>query len=165
MIRTILLSSAVIGAGLVAGLFYGWAVSVNPGLRRVSDTTYVTTMQNINRAIINPLFLIPFLGIPVILAAATVSQFRAGDTRRGWYLASATAVYLLGVLGITVGGNIPLNNALDSFDLATASEQALATRRKTYETPWVRWHNVRTVASVMSFSLAAVAAIISADPS
>lgn len=165
MIRTVLLSSALIGTGLVSGLFYGWAVSVNPGLKRVPDTTYVTTMQNINRAIINPLFLIPFLGVPVVLAGATISQFRAGDARRGWYLASATVIYLFGVLGITVGGNVPLNNALDSFDLAAASEQALATRRQTYETPWVRWHNIRTAASVVSFSLVSVAAIISDEPS
>ena len=54
-----LLITGVIGTGLVAGLLYGWAVSVIPGTTRVGDHTYVETMQDINRAIINPAFIVP----------------------------------------------------------------------------------------------------------
>ncbi len=164
MIRNILFASGIIGSGLMAGLLYGWAVSVNPGLRRVPDTTYVTTMQSINRAIINPMFLLPFLTMPLILAAAAITQFRIGDTRRGWYLITAAVVYLLGVVGVTVGGNVPLNNALDAVTLADVSNSEVAAERRSYETGWVRWHNVRTVASLFSFGLASVAALIAADP-
>lgn len=164
MIRTILLASGMLGGGLMAGLLYGWAVSVNPGLRRVPDGTYITTMQHINRAIINPMFLVPFLAMPAILAAASIAQFRIGDTRRAWYLASAAAVYLVGVVGVTVGGNVPLNNALDAFNLAETPRQVTATERLRYESGWVRWHNVRTAASLLSFGLTSAAALIAADP-
>ena len=77
-----LLITGVIGTGLVAGLLYGWAVSVIPGTTRVGDHTYVETMQDINRAIINPAFIVPFMGVPLVLGAASILHFRTGDTRR-----------------------------------------------------------------------------------
>jgi uncharacterized membrane protein len=57
------------------------------------------------------------MGIPLVLGGAAIMQFRTGDHRRGWLLASATATYVIGVLGVTIGRNVPLNDALDAFDL------------------------------------------------
>ena len=159
----LLLGTSVIGTGLVAGLLYGWAVSVIPGTTRVGDRTYVETMQDINRAIINPAFIIPFIGVPLALGAASVLHLRTGDARRGWLLASGTGTYLIGVLGVTVRGNIPLNDALDAFDLPDAADDALSDRRHTYERPWNRFHRLRTTAGVVSFGLAAAAATVVAD--
>jgi uncharacterized membrane protein len=161
--NTTLLVTSIVGTGLVAGLLYGWAVSVIPGTRRVGDGTYVETMQDINRAIINPAFIIPFMGIPLVLGAASIMHFRTGDTRRAWLLAGATGTYLVGVLGVTVGGNIPLNDALDAFDLPAATDGDLADRRRTYERPWNRFHGLRTAAGAVSFGLAAAAAMVAAD--
>jgi len=161
-ITNALLGSSVVATGLMSGLWYGWAVSVIPGTRRIPDTAYVATMQNINKAIINPAFVIPFLGIPAILAGAAVVQFRTGDNRRGVLLTGAAATYIVGVLGVTVGGNVPLNDALDSFDLADSNEQSLANRRQSYETPWNRWHYLRTAANIGAFALASAAAIVAA---
>ncbi len=157
-----LLGASILATGLMSGLWYGWAVSVIPGTRRVPDGTYITTMQSINRAIINPAFVVPFMGIPALLAGASVVQFRAGDSRRGWLLAGATATYVLGVLGVTVGGNVPLNDALDAFDLPDADERAVGIRRRTYERPWNRWHYLRTVGNMGSFALVSAAAIVAA---
>ena len=137
-------------------------MSVIPGTRRFPEGTYITTMHSINRAINNPAFVVPFICIPVLLVGASVVQFRAGDSRRGWLLAGATATYVLGVLGVTVGGNVPLNNALDAFDLAEADQRDAGTRRRTYERPWNRWHYLRTVGNMGSFALVSAAAIVAA---
>jgi uncharacterized membrane protein len=161
-IENALLGASILATGLMSGLWYGWAVSVIPGTRRVPDATYIVTMQSINRAIINPAFIIPFLGIPALLAGASFVQFRAGDHRRGWLLAGAAATYLVGVLGVTAGRNVPLNEALEAFDLAHSDEPARTTRRRAYETPWNRWHYLRTVANVGSFALASAAAVVAA---
>lgn len=158
-LRTGTLSSS----GLIAGLLYGWTVSVIPGLRRIPDVTYVTTMQSINRAIINPAFIVPFMGLPVGLTKDAISRFRDGDTRRGWLMSAAAATYAIGVLGVTLGRNVPLNNALEVFDLNSASETAIATRRNRYESSWNRWHYLRTVAGAASFALAAAAAVGDTD--
>ena len=162
-LKTALLGGGIVTTGLMSGLLYGWSVSVSPGTRRVSAGNYVDTMQHINRAIINPAFVVPFMGIPLVLGGAAVLQFRAGEHRRGWLLAGATATYVVGVLGVTIGGNVPLNNALDGFDLRGSASEAIERRRTTYEQPWNRWHYLRTVASVASFALAAAAALVATE--
>ena len=162
-INSTLLGTSILATGLMSGLLYGWTVSVIPGTRRIDAPSYVDTMQNINKAIINPAFVIPFMAIPAVLAAAAIVQFRHGDQRRAWLLVSAAATYVVGVLGVTFGGNIPLNDALETFNLRGSTEQAIENRRRTYETPWNRWHYFRTAASAAAFVLASTAAIVSVD--
>jgi uncharacterized membrane protein len=158
-----LLGASIVATGLMSGLWYGWSVSVIPGTRRVPDSNYVDTMQHINRAIINPGFIIPFMGIPVVIGLAAFMQFRVGDARRGWLLTWAAGTYVVGVLGVTVGGNVPLNDALDAFDLARSNGETISTRRQTYETQWNRWHYLRTAANVAAFALASAAAVVAAE--
>ncbi|MEM1335960.1 MAG: anthrone oxygenase family protein [Actinomycetota bacterium] len=159
--KQILLTASVVATGLMAGLFYGWSVSVIPGTRRLASTDYVALMQHINREILTPRFLVPFVGIPLLLGAAALTQFRAGDQRRGILIAASAGTYLVGVFGVTAARNVPLNEALDAFDLAAADRDAIDRRRTTYENPWNRWNTVRAIANVASFSLVAAAAVIS----
>ncbi len=161
--RTILIAVSLISSGLVAGLLYGWMVSVIPGTVRTDDAVYVQTMQRINLAIINPAFLIPFLGTPVVLAIAAIASYRAGNNRRAAVIGWAAVVYAVGVIGVTVGGNIPLNDELDRFDLAGAIGDQLSTARGDYEGPWNRWHRIRTLASVITFAMTATATLLEAD--
>ena len=164
MNNTMLLLSILL-TGLVGGLMYGWTVSVLPGLRAVDAPTYLNTMQTVNRKIINPAFTVPFTATPFVLAVASVVLFRSGDSRRGWLLASSALIYLVGVVGVTVGGNIPLNNKLDVFELAGATDAALADLRQHYEGSWNAWHYARTVASVLTLIVCSVAAIVEAEGS
>lgn len=161
--RTVLVVVAILSTGLMAGLLYGWVVSVIPGLARVSDTEYVSTMQSINRAIINPAFVIPFIATPAILGGAALLELRAGNSRRAWCLIAAAATYTVGVIGVTAGGNIPLNNALDAFDPAGLNVEALAERRTSYQGSWNRWHNLRTAAAVAAFSIAITSALVTTE--
>ena len=162
--RTVLLVAAVVGAGSMGGLLFGWMVSVIPGLKDVSDQSYVATMKSINVAIVNPWFVVPFLLTPVLLAVAAVAEFGVGNRRRAWLLGVAAATYAVGVLAVTVRGNIPLNDALDSFAIDAASSSDLALRRATYEGPWNRWHLIRTISAAAAFAMAAVAAALTAEP-
>ena len=159
--RTIMLVVSIVSSGLAAGLLFGWLVSVIPGTRRVGDRTYVETMQTINVAIINPAFLIPFMLTPLFLGAAAFAQYRAGNVNRAWMLGAAAGTYLVGVLGVTIGRNIPLNDALDAFDLGGATDRDVADQRRSYEGPWNRWHAVRTVASVAVLALVAATPLMS----
>ncbi len=161
--RTVLLFTGILSTGLMAGLFFGWAVSVIPGTSRIPDRTYIDTMQSINRAIVNPVFVLFFMGTPVVLGAGAIAHFRAGDSRRGWLMIAAASTYVVGVLGVTVGRNIPLNETLDAFDLDTASAEAISAQRGDYERLWNRWHNVRTAGSTAALSLAALSALTTAQ--
>lgn len=156
----LLLVSSVIATGLMAGLFYGWSVSVIPGTRRLASTDYVALMQHVNREILTPRFLVPFVGIPLLLAAAAFAQFRAGDQRRGVLLGASAVTYAIGVFGVTAARNVPLNDALDAFDLRAVTVEQIEQRRHSYERPWNRWNTVRTAANIAAFALATSAAVL-----
>ncbi|BAN01988.1 anthrone oxygenase family protein [Ilumatobacter coccineus] len=160
---SVLTGASVVTTGLMAGLFFGWAVSVIPGTKQVDDHTYVETMQSINRAIINPGFVVPFVATPLVLGAAAFAQARVGNIRAAWWLGSATVLYTVGLIGVTGVGNIPLNDALDRFSLDATDRAALAERRRTYESPWNRWHALRTAAAVAALGCASIAALVESD--
>ncbi|MEM8902387.1 MAG: anthrone oxygenase family protein [Actinomycetota bacterium] len=157
--KDLLLTSGIVATGLMAGLFSGWTVSVIPGTRRLGDREYVELMQHVNREILTPRFLVPFIGIPLLLAAAAIAHWRAGDERRGMLIAASALTYLVGVFGVTAARNVPLNDALDTFDLGTATAEQVEERRQTYEEPWNRWNTVRTVANVGALTLVVAAAV------
>ena len=52
-----MLITAIVAAGLQAGTYYTWASGVMPGLARVDDRTSWHAMQQMNIAIVNPVFL------------------------------------------------------------------------------------------------------------
>ncbi len=155
------LVAALVLSGLSAGLFYGWRVSVIPGTRRVSSSAYVETMQQINVAIINPAFLVVFTATPAVMAIAAGLHFADDAADAGWLLVAATIVYATTTIATTAARNIPLNDALDAFDLDGASGPEIDASRERYEGPWNRWHDVRTVSSVVAFTLVAIAAVSS----
>lgn len=158
--KQLLLTTGIVATGIMAGLWYGWSVSVIPGTRKIASTEYVGLMQHINREILTPRFLVPFVGIPLVLGAAALLQFRAGDQRRGFVLTASAATYVIGVFGVTAAGNVPLNDALDSFDLAGSTAEQIEQRRDSYEGPWNRWHTVRTIGNLVAFTLATSAAVL-----
>lgn len=112
VVQTATLLVATLGVGLMAGLFAAFAYAVMPGLRRSADRTFVEAMRNINRAIVNGWFLLPFLlPIPLLVLAAVLAWNGPGRVALPWILA-ALVLYLAGFF-VTSGVNVPLNNALD----------------------------------------------------
>ncbi|KAA1428487.1 anthrone oxygenase family protein [Nocardioides antri] len=140
---SVALITAAVGSGLVAGLFFAFQTAVMPGLAKTDDRTFVTAMQGINVAILNPVFLAVFIAPLLALAFAAV----AGPSR-AWVIAAA-ALYLA-MFVITRAGNIPLNDALNAVG-ATQDASALDSARRAFEGPWNRLHLVRTAAVVASF--------------
>ncbi len=78
-----------LASGLVAGLFYSYACSVNPGLGALSDANYLAAMQSINIAILNPVFISSFMGALVLLPVSTYQHF---GTSRFYLLFGAALV-------------------------------------------------------------------------
>ncbi|MEM7141647.1 MAG: anthrone oxygenase family protein [Actinomycetota bacterium] len=159
-IADVLLTASVVATGLTAGLFYGWVVSVIPGTSRLESREYVTLMQHINREILTPRFLVLFAGVPVLLAATAIAQFRSGDQHRGLLVLGSTIIYTIGVFGITATRNVPLNDTLEAFDLATATERDIEEERAAYESTWNRWNAARAVANSAALVLVAAAAVL-----
>ncbi|HVU54232.1 MAG TPA: anthrone oxygenase family protein [Puia sp.] len=141
--------------GLSAGVFFAWSCSVLPGLKLLAPREYILAFQSMNRAIQNPVFLLCFLGAGVALALAT--WMYRGDSVRCGLLLAASVLYIVGVLGVTMAGNVPLNEALDKFDVGAATSEQMARQRELFEGAWMRLHNWRSVAAVVSFALSVLA--------
>jgi uncharacterized membrane protein len=156
----IALLAAAFTTALIAGLFYSYSCSVNPGLARLTDANYLSAMQSINREILNPVFFMSFMGTLVLLPLSTWLQYNPSAPLRFYLLLGATLVYGVGTFGVTMFGNVPLNNALDAFHLQSASPQALSQQRTLFEKPWNQLHTIRTFANAIALVLVLLACII-----
>ncbi|MCT2560362.1 chryseobasin maturation helper ChrI [Chryseobacterium herbae] len=156
MTTVFLLITAVLTA-LIAGLFYAYSCSVVLGLGKLSDSEYLKSMQSINREILNPVFFLSFMGTAILLPVTTF-LFR-GDQPAFIFLLLASAAYLIGVFGVTIAGNVPLNDMLDKFDITGSTADVVKQMRDSFENRWNLLNNVRTVFSVISIALVASACI------
>jgi len=139
--------------GLVAGLFYSYDCSVVKGLRSVGDNVYLQTFQSINRAIQNPYFFISFMGCLLMLPITTIFGYKGLNSTGFYLILSATIIYFTGVFGVTVAGNIPLNEQLNSFSIIDADPESVSQMRKSFERPWNLFNTIRTWTSILCFGL------------
>lgn len=154
---SIAMVAATASVGLSAGVLFCYQVAVMPGLASLDDRGFVTTFQSIDRAIVGPVYLgLAFFGAAAALGVATAVQ--RGRARA--LLGLATAIYLVGVVGVTMAWHVPHNDALKAIDVATSSDAALAAAREGFEGTWTRLNLVRTVAATASLALVARAATV-----
>lgn len=153
---------AILATALMAGLFYSYSCSVNPGLAKLPDAEYLRAMQSINRAILNPAFFGAFFGALVLLPLSAWLNYSNPVPARFWLLLAASVLYGFGLFGVTVLANVPLNEMLDRFDTGSASAAEIAAKRAAFEVPWNSWHRVRTIAVVASLVCVAAASMFPA---
>lgn len=159
--RTVIISNIILVitatlTALMAGLFYAWSCSVMLGFARLSDREFVSVMQKSNHAIQNPVFFAAFFGAPIFLIISTILFF--GQTQFSILLA-ATIIYLLGNFGVTIFGNVPMNNTLERFDLENSSEAEIAQQRANFERRWTNLNHIRAVSSTVSLILVVIACL------
>lgn len=160
-IKLIVLITGTVLTGLTAGLCFTWGNAVTPGIGRLDDLGFLQSFQEMNRAIINPTFLVVFMG-PVLLHVANVFLFKNGPRHVWLLIVMAAALYFAGLLLVTVLGNVPLNEMLDKTDLSNANVDELATLREKFEAPWNRLHNIRTISTILSATLLTLSLWLSA---
>ena len=147
---TIVVTAALTGAGLVAGLLFAFSNFVMRALADLPNDKGMFAMRRINEAILNPLFFVLFFGTPALCVwIAANSAMHLADSGSPLLLMGALA-YLIGPFGITALFNVPLNNRLARADLAEADAAWPA-----YRARWQRWNHVRTFVGVVSIVLLA----------
>lgn len=140
----------VLLTGLSAGLCFTWSNAITPGIGRLDDLGYLSAFQQMNRSIINPLFILVFFG-PFFLGLINLYLFKNASSPIIWFLIFSVAFYFVGVLLVTMFGNVPLNEILDKTDLGNATVEDLKLLRDQFETTWNRLHLTRTITSIISF--------------
>ncbi|WP_327143355.1 anthrone oxygenase family protein [Nocardia sp. NBC_01327] len=148
-LRTIALVAATLATGLVAGVFYAYAISVMPALHRTDDRSMIDVMQKINVVIVNPWFMFSFMGaVAFTVLAAALHLGKDSRTTLIW-IAVALALNVIAFL-ITSGLNVPLNNQLAAAgDPAQIGDPAAI--RSQFESSWVAWNIARAVLHTLAF--------------
>ena len=156
LLRTSTLMGATLTMGLVAGAFALYAHAIMPGLRKTDDRTFVAAFGQMDRAIINPWFMITAFG------GAFVLTLVAGIANRGTPalppIAAAFGLYLVAVI-ITIAVNVPLNDTIKAAG-DPAHIDVAQVRAQFNEARWAAWNLVRVATSVPAFGLLAWALVL-----
>jgi uncharacterized membrane protein len=139
---------AIVGCGCIGGVFFAFSTFIMASLERVGAVPGAAAMNSINSVILGSLFMPVFYGTTLaslVLAVVSLSHWREPGAAP---LAAAGILYVLGMFGVTLFLNVPLNNAL------VADGAAVWAR---YLKEWIFWNHVRTVASLGAAALFIVA--------
>lgn len=149
---------SIVLTGLTAGLCFTWTNAITPGIGQLDDLSFLLSFQQMNRAIINPIFLIIFFGPFISNSYVAFLKYQHQDASF-WIFLAASLTFTIGVVFITILKNVPLNEVLDKTNLGDASLEELKMLRKRFENPWKQWHFIRTISSTISFVLLLVGSL------
>ena len=146
------LVTTTLSCALVAGLVFGFAVVVMPGIGKLSDREFLRAFQRMDEIIQNqePIFMLVWVGSifsTVLMSVLGTLELGGVELYLMWF---ASGLYLLAVQGPTLRFNIPLNNAVQALEIGALSESELVEARSHFEAPWNRWNRFRTFHAVIS---------------
>ncbi|GAA1808853.1 DUF1772 domain-containing protein [Agromyces neolithicus] len=153
---TPLLIVAVLGTGVMAGVFYAFSGFVTQGLDRLPAADAARAMRGINVTAVRAPLMLALFGTGLVVLAVLGFAFTGALEGAMWWASAAAVVYLGGVIGVTAGANVPRNNRL-----AAAANEAAALESAWHEfrPGWQAWNHVRTItcaASCVGFAVALV---------
>lgn len=134
--------AAALGCALMAGTFFAFSVFIMPALKRLPAPQAIAAMQSINIAVINPLFMLVFMGTALLSLVLALTGWKQPGA--AWLLAGC-ALYLVGTFGVTVAGNVPLNDTLAPLK---PNAPDAATAWAAYYSAWMMWNHARTLAAL-----------------
>ncbi len=158
-LRPATLILATLTMGLMAGVFGLYAHAIMPGLRKTDDRTFVGAFQQIDKAIINPWFMVSFLGALAFTAVALVLHLGEDERSVLPWIAAALVLYLA-VFVVTIGINVPLNDDIKAAGDPDRIADLAAVREQFDETKWARWNVARAVATTAAFGCLAWALVL-----
>lgn len=149
-LRFPLMLVAVLGCGLMAGVFFAFSTFVMPALARLQPPQGIAAMQSMNITAINPLFMIALFGTASACLFLAVSVLFKWHQPSAFYLLAGSLLYLIGAITVTSAFNVPLNDALASVKPDSPEGATLWAR---YLTDWTFWNHVRTIAALAAAAL------------
>lgn len=151
---TALLWLSALGCAVMAGLYFAFSAFIMRALGEIDRAAGIAAMVAINRVILRSAFMPVFLGSTLTsVALVAMALLDWGEPGAAAMLAGAL-VYILGMFGVTMACNVPLNNRLIAAG-AGGDDGTWAL----YLTVWTRWNHVRTAASLAGLVLFVVALI------
>lgn len=138
---------ALLGTGLVAGVFFAFSCSVMAALAQLPAAQGIAAMQKMNVVIVRSPFLGIFLATAVACLVLSIASFLPTVRPKAGFVLAGCLLYLVGAFGITVAGNVPLNDALANVSANTSEAVKLWEH---YLDRWVMLNHLRTVTTLAS---------------
>lgn len=139
---------AAIGSSLVGGVFFAFSGFIMPAFRRLPAMSGVAAMQSINVAALSAPLMAALFGTAAVAVVVPVLAWRShGDHLVLGLLLLAGILYLFGVVGVTAGVNVPLNNQLAAASASTMTDDG-----------WLRWVAAWTIPNHIRMASALLAA-------
>lgn len=151
----ITLMLSILFCSLVAGLLFGFAIVVMPGIAKLTDKEYLLAFKHMDGIIQNnqPFFILVWAGSILSVIVTLVLGVMNLNGMQMYLLSTASVLYLLGVQLPTFRFNIPLNNSLQSLDIEKLNETESTLFRSNFEASWNRWNRFRTVNAIVTVSI------------
>jgi len=143
---TVLPLLSLLEAGALFGFFYAWVCSTMWGLDAADPRVAIEAMQAMNASVRNAVFAPVFFGTPVVTGITAFMLYRADQGPAALWFALATAVIALLAVLLTMGINVPMNEALAQVAVPTDIEAARAIWLA-YSPDWQFWNQLRTATS------------------
>jgi uncharacterized membrane protein len=143
---TVVTFVTAVGCGVVGGVFFAFSTFVMQALARIPAPQGIAAMQAINITAVTFVFMTALFGTALgCLALAGAAIFAVDRSLESVELLSGAALYLCGVIGVTIAANVPRNDALARLSPdAPGAEHAW----KDYVTTWTAWNHVRTLCAI-----------------
>ena len=146
---------AIMLCSLVAGLLFGFAIVVMPGIAKLNDKGFLSAFKHMDEIIQNnqPLFILVWAGSILSIIITLILGIMNLIGTQIYILILASILYLVGVQLPTFRFNIPLNNSLQNLDIESLDESEAALCRVDFEIPWNHWNRIRTVNAILAVSM------------
>lgn len=142
----VLLWFSALGCGLIAGLYFAFSAFIMTALGQTDPAVGTAAMNAINSTILRSTFIPLFFGTTLTSALlAILALFQWSEPGTALMLIGGLG-YLLGMFGVTVAFNVPLNNQLAKAESGEKADNLWAR----YLNKWTVWNHVRTVASTVA---------------
>ncbi len=133
--------ACLLGAGLMAGLFFTFSTFVMQALARLTPAEGIRAMQQINLTVMNPLTMGAFFATALLGLVLLGYGVWRWSLPGSWMLAVGGLFYVFGAFGVTAAGNVPLNDRLAEVEAETEAGEQLWAH---YLKRWMFWNHVRT---------------------
>ena len=147
LIVTILLWTAALGSGLMAGVYFAFSGFIMKAFGKLEIALSIAAMNAINETILRSLFMPVFFGSSITSVLLIIVAFAQWGKVGSGLTLIAGAVYFLGMFICTVVFNVPLNNRLAGLNKDSANAQKVWSH---YFKTWTKWNHLRTISSLVT---------------
>ena len=149
---------AALGCGVAGGVFFGFSSFVMGALKRLPAPQGIAAMQSMNVVAVTPVFMTALFGTALaclaLIARALVARGESGVA----YRVAGSVLYLVGVIGVTMVRNVPLNDALAPLDPNAASSASIWPQ---FTQTWTTWNTVRAITAIAAAALLTLSLVAS----